>query len=139
MSRVTIKLSAQRSWGLQAGGQLSTEIAKSHGIVKMEKLKVRNMTASADMLRYKLAERGGELKFVKPAHTSQTCPECAVVDANSRQSQSVFVCRTCGHADNAATLGARDIEQARILTVEPPKRIRKRVGKRKPLDAAHAV
>jgi putative transposase len=149
--------------------QLSTEIAKSHGIVKMEKLKVRNMTASAagsieapgknvaaksrlnrsildqgwgmfaDMLRYKLAERGGELKFVKPAHTSQTCPECAVVDANSRQSQSVFVCRTCGHADNADTIGARNIEQARILAVEPPKRIRKRVGKRKPLDAAHAV
>src|SRR4029077_2728670 len=37
----------------------------------------------------------------------------------------------CGHAD---LFGARNIEQARILAVEPPKRIRRRIGKRKPLD-----
>jgi transposase len=27
----------------------------------------------ADLLRYKPAERGGELYFVNPAYTSQTC------------------------------------------------------------------
>ena len=149
--------------------QLSTEIAKSHGIVKIEKLKVRNMTASAagsieapgknvaaksglnrrildqgwgmfaTLLGYKLTERGGELQFVNPAYTSQTCPECHVVDANSRQSQSVFVCTACGHADHADTVGARNIEQARTCAVEPPKRIRLRIGRRKPLDVAHAL
>jgi putative transposase len=143
--------------------QLSTEIAQSHGIVKIEKLKVRNMTASAAgsieapgkdvvaksglnrsildqgwgmfarLLGYKLAERGGELQFVNPAYTSQTCPECHVVDANSRQGQSVFVCTACGHTDHADTVGARNIEQART------KRIRMRVGERKPLDVAPAL
>jgi putative transposase len=148
--------------------QLSTEIAKNHGIVKVEKLRVRNMSARAkgtleepgrnvavksglnrsildqgwsmfaDMLRYKLVERGGELEFVNPAHTSQACPKCGVVDATSRRSQSEFVCTACGHADHADVVGARNIEQARTLAVEPPKRIRRRIGKRKPLDVAHA-
>jgi putative transposase len=137
--------------------------------VKIEKLKVRNMTASAAgsieapgkdvvaksglnrsildqgwrmfarLLGYKLAERGGELQFVNPAYTSQTCPECHVVDANGRRSQSVFVCTACGHTDHADTVGARNIEQARTCAVELPKRIRMRVGRRKPLDVAHAL
>jgi putative transposase len=149
--------------------KLSTEIAKSQGIVKVEKLRVKNMSASAkgtveepgrnvrakrglnrsildqgwgmfaDMLKYKLVERGGELQFVDPAYTSQCCPECGVVDAVSRQSQSVFVCTACGHADNADTVGARNIEQARTLAVVPPKRVRRRLGKRKPLDVARAA
>ena len=74
--------------------KLSTTIAKSHGVVSIEKLQVRNMSASASgtiaepgrnvaaksglnksildqgwsmfatMLRYKLLERGGELREV---------------------------------------------------------------------------
>ena len=44
-------------------------------------------------------------------------------DAASRRSRSEFVCTACGHAD---IVGARNIEQARILAVEPPKRIRRR-------------
>jgi putative transposase len=101
--------------------QLSTEIAQSHGIVKIEKLKVRNMTASAAgsieapgknvaaksglnrsildqgwgmfarLLGYKLAERGGELQFVNPAFTSRTCPECHVVGCE-QPAKSVGVC-----------------------------------------------
>ena len=90
----------------------------------------------AVMLGYKCPPNGGELQFVGAPYTSQTCPECGVVDVASRRSQSEFV---CGYADNADTVGARNIEQARTLAVEPPKRIRKRVGKRKPQDVAHAV
>lgn len=149
--------------------KLSTEIAKSHGIVKMEKLKVRNMTASAsgtvekpgknvaaksglnrsildqgwgmfeNMFKYKLPERGGELQFVDPPYTSQGCAECGCIDAASRIDQATFVCVHCGHTDNADVNAARNILQARALAVEPPKRTLRRVGKRKQLKEATHV
>jgi putative transposase len=149
--------------------KLSTGIAKSHGVVKIEKLQVRNMSASAagtvekpgqnvaqkrglnrsildqgwsmfaTMLRYKLAERGGELIEVPAAYTSQTCSCCGVVDKDSRKDQATFECGHCGHADNADTNAARNIHQARTIAAEPPKRTLRRVGKRKQLvEARHA-
>lgn len=141
--------------------KLSTEIAKNHGVVKVEKLQVRNMTASAagtvenpgtnvrqksglnrsildqgwsmfaTMLRYKLAERGGELQEVDPAYTSQTCSCCGTIDKASRKDQATFECTACGHSDNADVNAAKNILQARTLAVEPPKRTLRRVGKRK--------
>lgn len=149
--------------------KLSTEIAKNHGVVKVEKLQVRNMSASAKgtveepgrnvaaksglnrsildqgwgmfatMLRYKLAERGGQLVEVDPAYTSQTCAECGVVDRESRVSQSVFSCRHCGHEANADKNAARNIHQARMLADEPPKRTLRRVGKRKQIVSRDAI
>lgn len=146
--------------------KLSTDIAKSHGVVKIEKLNVRGMTASAKgsveapgrnvrqksglnrsildqgwsmfktMLAYKLAERGGELVEVPAAYTSQTCAECGVVDRESREDQATFKCCHCGHEDNADVNAARNVLQARTLAVEPPKRTQRRVGKRKQLKEA---
>lgn len=146
--------------------KLSTEIAKSHGIVKVEKLNIKGMTASAKgtvedpgrnvrqksslnraildqgwgmfrrMLEYKLAERGGQLIMVEAAYTSQTCAECGTVDRESRVDQATFACRHCGHTDNADVNAARNILQARTLAVEPPKRILRRVGKRKHREEA---
>jgi putative transposase len=139
----------------------SLAIAKNHGIVKIEKLLVQNMTGSAKgtteapgknvkaksglnrsildqgwgmfatMLGYKLSERGGELIYVDPAYTSQACAECGSIDAANRKDQATFICIHCGHADNADTNAARNILQARALAVEPPKRTLRRVGKRK--------
>lgn len=141
--------------------KLSTTIAKSHGVVKIEALKVQNMTASAkgtvenpgknvkaksglnraildqgwgmfaEMLRYKLAERGGELIEVPAAYTSQTCSCCGVIDKTSRKDQSTFECTACGHAENADVNAAKNILAARIIAPKPPKRTLKRVGKRK--------
>jgi putative transposase len=114
----------------------STAIAKNHGTVVVEALKVRNMSASAKgttaepgkmvrqkaglnraildqgwggfriMLNYKLADRGGKLIEVPAAYTSQTCAECGVVDARSRHDQARFVCTGCGHEANADTNAA---------------------------------
>jgi putative transposase len=57
-------------------------------------------------LGYKLQDRGGVLVEV-PAHdTSQTCAECGVVDARSRQDQARFVCTGCNHEANADTNAA---------------------------------
>lgn len=146
--------------------KLSTEIAKNHGVVKIEKLQVRNMSASAagtveepgrnvaqkrglnrsildqgwsmfaTMLRYKLAERGGELVDVPAAFTSQTCSCCGVIDKKSRKDQATFECGHCGHAENADTNAAKNILQARTVAAEPPKRTLRRVGKRKQPEEA---
>ena len=58
------------------------------------------------LLGYKLADRGGRLIEVPAAYTSQTCAECGVVDARSRQDQARFVCTGCGHEANADTNAA---------------------------------
>ena len=111
--------------------KLSTQIAKSHGTICIEKLKTRNMTASAagtvdrpgrnvrqkaglnqaildrgwstfaTMLRYKAEERGGRVIEVPAAYTSQTCSSCGCVDATSRKSQAAFACTGCGFTANA--------------------------------------
>lgn len=141
----------------------SSIIAESQGVVKIERLNVQSMSASAKgsverpskmvrqkaglnksildqgwgmfktMLAYKLAERGGRLEEVPAAFTSQTCAECGVVDRGSRKDQATFECGHCGHAENADVNAARNILQARALAAEPPKRTLRRVGKRKRL------
>jgi putative transposase len=119
--------------------KLSTEIAKSHGTVVVEKLQIKNMSRSArgtieqpgknvrakaglnrsildqgwgmfgGFLKYKLAERGGTLIEVDPAYTSQTCSCCGIVDAASRVSRDRFVCRACGHDEHADVNAAKNI------------------------------
>jgi putative transposase len=118
--------------------KVSTDIAKSHGVVVLEDLKIGNMTASAKgtleapgrnvrakaglnraildqgwgtfrtMLAYKLEERGGHLLTVDPRNTSRTCSSCGVVDADSRDGVR-FACRSCGHEAHADTNAAINI------------------------------
>ena len=142
----------------------TTEIATTHGVVVLEALKTRNMTASAagtvdepgrnvrqkaglnrsilnnawyqfeSLLSYKITERGGQLRKVNPAYTSQTCSECGVIDKASRESQAAFNCGHCGHTANADTNAARNILRAgtqpapRIAVGRPTKRKLKRVA-----------
>jgi putative transposase len=117
----------------------STTIAKNHGVVVVEALQVRNMSASAKgtaeepgrqvrqkaglnraildqgwsmfrtMLGYKLVDRGGKMIEVPPAYTSQTCSCCGCVDAGNRRDQATFVCVRCGHTANADTNAAINI------------------------------
>jgi putative transposase len=128
--------------------QHSTAIAKSHGTVVVEALKVRNMSASAKgtvdqpgrnvrqkaglnraildqgwsmfrtLLAYKLAERGGSLVEVPAAYTSQTCSSCGHVDAANRQDQAAFICVSCGHMANADTNAAINILRRAAGAVE---------------------
>ena len=144
----------------------STALAKSHGVYRAEKLRVKNMTASAKgnaeapgknvaqkaglnrsildqgwgmfatFLGYKLAERGGRLEFVPAPYTSLRCPAegCGHIHEDNRPTRNRFCCVACGFEGHADVVGAINISQARTLAVEPPKRIRKRVGKRKPVE-----
>jgi len=117
----------------------SARYAKNHGVIIVEALSIQNMTITAsgtvaepgtnvaqkrglnraigsagwgrfrEMLRYKVIPEGGRVVEVPAHYSSQTCAECGVVDAASRQSQASFVCTACGHADNA------DVNAARVL------------------------
>jgi putative transposase len=142
----------------------TTEICESHGIVVIEALNTRNMTASARgtvskpgrnvrqkaglnrsilengwyqfevLLSYKITERGGELRKVNPAYTSQCCAECGIIDKLSRKNQATFECGHCGHTANADWNAARNILRAgtqpapRTAVGRPMKRELKRVA-----------
>lgn len=145
----------------------STDIARRHGLVAIEALNIKGMTASAagtaeepgrnvaqkrglnrsileqcwgkfaQHLDYKLAERGGVLIAV-PAHfTSQTCASCGVVDARSRESQAVFRCVACGHEDNADTNAAKEILRRSTSGLDVEAGVT-RPAKRQPQESAHA-
>jgi transposase len=74
---------AQGAAGAQAAGlhhKLTTDLAKSHGWVGIEDLRVREMTRSDNspferrrQLAYKTERYGSQLRLVRPAFTSQTC------------------------------------------------------------------
>lgn len=111
--------------------KVSTAIAKNHGIIAVEDLKVRNMSRSAKgtvenpgnrvkaksglnrsilnqswsmlykMLEYKLQFNGGQLIKVSPAGTSQECPVCHYKHNDNRKTQESFVCMSCGFSANA--------------------------------------
>ncbi|MDJ1644808.1 RNA-guided endonuclease InsQ/TnpB family protein, partial [Streptomyces pakalii] len=95
--------------------KLTTNLAKNHGMVGIEDLRVKNMTATAKgtvenpgrnvrqkaglnrsvldntpgerrrQLAYKTRLYGSELRVVPPFHTSQTCAACGRVDPESRK------------------------------------------------------
>jgi len=117
----------------------STAISKSHAIVCIEDLQVKNMAKSAKgtvqqpgkmvrqkrglnrsildqgwgefrrQLLYKLAWSGGVLLAVPPHHTSQTCPHCSHVSPENRCTQVRFECVGCGYRNHADVVGATNI------------------------------
>jgi len=117
----------------------TTTISKNHAIVCIEDLQVRNMSRSAAgsaeqpgknvrvksglnksildqgwfefrrQLEYKQAWLGGEVLAVPPRNTSRTCPACAHVSAQNRQTQARFSCVQCGYENNADLVGAINV------------------------------
>ena len=106
---------------------LSSRYAKSHGVVVLEKLEVKNMVKTSSgiargiadagwyrfgyMLNYKLAWSGGTLEHETAAYSSQTCSACRHVDAASRVSQSIFRCTACGHTEHADLNASKVLKQ----------------------------
>lgn len=119
--------------------QIAVRLVRGHGLVAVEDLKVRNMTASAKgtieapgrnvrqkaglnrailskgwgglLLAIEHAARyhGATVVKVNPAYTSQRCSRCNLVDAKSRESQARFACTGCGFRDNADVNAAKNI------------------------------
>ncbi|MFF4354336.1 RNA-guided endonuclease InsQ/TnpB family protein [Streptomyces sp. NPDC001530] len=111
--------------------KLTTDLAKNHGLVAVEDLRVKQMTGTAKgtrsrpgvnvgrkaalnraildnmpgerrrQLTYKCPMYGSMLVEVAPAGTSQTCAVCHHRDPASRVSRDSFDCTKCGHIDDA--------------------------------------
>jgi putative transposase len=59
--------------------------------------------------RQKAEASGVTVLFVDPRFTSQQCHACGHVAPENRESQAVFTCVACGHADHADANAARNI------------------------------
>jgi putative transposase len=121
----------------------STDIARGFDLIRVEDLKITNMTRSAKgtpespgrnvrqkaglnrgilrsgwgLLVRRLEEKApGRVEKISPAFTSQRCSACGHVDAKSRESQARFVCAACGFADNADVNAARNIAAGHAVT-----------------------
>lgn len=119
--------------------QTSARLANSHGVIVFEQLPVKDMTKSArgtiekpgtnvrqkaglnrsvlnvscgriiQRTKDKAVRRGSTVIQVNPRHTSQTCPDCGIVDADQRVARSKYVCDACGYQGHADTGAARNI------------------------------
>lgn len=65
------------------------------------KLRISALSQFGEFLRYKARLSGGQILEVDPRNTSRRCSSCGHVAQENRESQAVFLCKKCGHSDNA--------------------------------------
>ncbi len=121
----------------------TTELARTADIVRIEDLNIVNMVRSASgtidkpgvnvaqkrgrnrsiqqqgwgLFAQRLEDKiGDRCERVPAAYTSQRCNACGVVAHGSRESQSRFACRNCGHIANADLNAALNIAAGRAVT-----------------------
>jgi len=117
----------------------TTDLAKNHGLVVLEDLRIQNMTRTGRgtkdkpghsvrakaglnrsilgmawgmtgrMLAYKCLDHGGALVKVNPRNSSIECADCGHIDKENRVDQARFRCQKCGQRANA------DVNAARVL------------------------
>jgi len=129
----------RKDWAEKA----STDIARRFDMIRVEDLRITNMTRSArgtagnpgrnvrakaglnreimrsgwGLLVRRLEDKApGRVEKVKPHFTSQRCSACGQVDAKSRESQARFVCTACGFAGHADVNAARNIAAGHAVT-----------------------
>jgi putative transposase len=123
--------------------QTSTRLARRFDLIRVEDLKIKSMVRSArgtiaapgrnvrakaglnrsihaagwGRLVTRLEHKApGRVEKIDPAYTSQICHACGHRAAESRESQAVFRCRACGHADHADVNAAKNIAVGRTVT-----------------------
>ena len=65
------------------------------------KLRLSALTQFGEFVKYKARLSGGQVIEVDPRNTSRRCSSCGHVAQENRESQAVFLCKKCGHSDNA--------------------------------------
>jgi putative transposase len=128
-----------RSRRADFAAQTAVRLARNHGLVAVEDLRVKNMTASAkgtveepgrnvrpkaglnrailgkgwggflSALAHAARYHGATVVKVNPAYTSQTCHACKHIARESRESQAVFRCVACGYQAHADVNAAKNI------------------------------
>lgn len=116
------------------------EIAKNHGVIALEDLKIRNMSSSATgtvenpgkmvaqksglnrsilrmawydwskKLEWQAKKHGSKVIYCNPQGTSQTCNKCGHRNPLNRVNQSTFICQNCNHSTNADLNAAMNIK-----------------------------
>src|SRR5450759_3722090 len=116
--------------------KLSTDLARRFDLIRVEDLRVRNMTRSAKgtvdapgtngrpkaglnraildqgwgVLVTRLEQKApGRVEQVNAAYTSQRCHACGYTAAEPRERQARFGCRSCGNSAHADLSAARNI------------------------------
>src|ERR1700677_781986 len=129
----------RKDWAEKA----STDLAQRGDLIRVEDLKITNMTRSAKgtredpgrnvrakaglnrgilgsgwgLLVRRLEDKApGRVEKVSPVFTSQRCSACGRVDRGSRESQAVFRCTACGFACHADVNAARNIAAGHAVT-----------------------
>ena len=129
----------RKDWAEKA----STGIARRFDLIRVEDLKITNMTRLARgtrddpgrnvrqkaglnrgilgsgwglLVRLLQDKAPGRVEKVTPALTSQRCSACGHVDAKSRESQARFVCTACGFACHADLNAAINIAAGHAVT-----------------------
>jgi len=129
----------RKDWAEKA----STGIARRFDVIRVEDLKIGNMTRSArgtrenpgrnvrakaglnrgilgsgwGLLVRRLVDKApGRVEKIKPHYTSQRCSACGQADRGSRESQAVFRCTACGFACNADVNAAINIAAGHAVT-----------------------
>jgi IS605 OrfB family transposase len=72
-------------------------------------------------IAYKAQRDGVPVVYVDPRNTSRTCSECHHCEKRNRKSQSVFLCKHCGHSMNADLNAARNLSRLGRLCNPAPK------------------
>jgi len=120
----------------------TTGIAKNHGLVVLEDLRIKNMSKSAKgstdnpgrnvrqksglnrsildagwgelrrQLEYKVGWANGIVVVVDPKNTSRRCPVCGYTAKENRLTQADFICVKCGYAADADVTAAVNILRA---------------------------
>lgn len=65
------------------------------------KLRLSVLAQFGEFLQYNARLSGGQVIEVDPKNTSRRCSSCGNVAQENRESQAVFLCKKCGHSDNA--------------------------------------
>ena len=133
------EIDRRKDWAEKA----STGIARRFDVIRVEDLKIGNMTRSAKgtreipgrnvrakaglnrgilgsgwgLLVRRLEDKApGRVEKIRPALTSQRCSACGQLDRGSRESQAVFRCTACGFACNADVNAAINIAAGHAVT-----------------------
>jgi putative transposase len=147
--RAVVKLAIARLKAREADARkdwvekLSTDLARRFDVIRIEDLRVRDMTRSAKgtvvqpgrhvaakaVLNREILASGwgflikrlehkapGRVQKINPAYTSQRCSVCGHRAGENRKSQAVFVCTACGYAANADVNAASNIAAGHAVT-----------------------
>ena len=70
-----------------------------------------------NFIEYKARLAGTLVQYIDPRNTSRQCSVCGYTSKNNRKNQADFVCRSCGHSENADINAAKNISFRAVINL----------------------